>query len=265
MIIQLILVAIRFRWIWVEKAIENLPAAWAGLSQSAFAGYGLKSWLFLWRGCYCFVAIRFRWIWVEKTGSAKCKRHTQKSQSAFAGYGLKRHLIRTQTEEWKGRNPLSLDMGWKELRNDNNYISQGLVAIRFRWIWVEKLKANLLNLDQQSRNPLSLDMGWKESKTYSETFQNTVAIRFRWIWVEKLICFFIAFLINLVAIRFRWIWVEKCADIDSYVEPNWSQSAFAGYGLKSLMYEASKTYNLVAIRFRWIWVEKKRKRKHSKR
>ncbi len=57
------------------------------------------------------------------------------SQSAFAGYGLKSGLK-------------------KEAK-----ILDFPVAIRFRWIWVEKLPEEAADLLIHCRNPLSLDMG----------------------------------------------------------------------------------------------------------
>ncbi len=59
-------------------------------SQSAFAGYGLKSWHGASNTATTLVAIRFRWIWVEKYKKDKSKESDRASQSAFAGYGLKR-------------------------------------------------------------------------------------------------------------------------------------------------------------------------------
>ncbi len=154
-------VAIRFRWIWVEKftALKfdnmkqcrnplSLDMGWKGhfqrlksntlKSQSAFAGYGLKSmpcmtmsWnkklsqsAFAGYGLKSFptshiaevdnVAIRFRWIWVEKLKWNTVLLLKRKSQSAFAGYGLKRNYFGWNCECKRSRNPLSLDMGWKE-------------------------------------------------------------------------------------------------------------------------------------------------------
>ncbi len=107
-------VAIRFRWIWVEKRFGDMFGMFYMESQSAFAGYGLKRWRLKLKGL----------------------QHSM-SQSAFAGYGLKRHVF-------------TIVCIWI------------IVAIRFRWIWVEK---------------------WT-SENYAE-MQHQVAIRFRWIWVEK--------------------------------------------------------------------------------
>ncbi len=36
-----------------------------------------------------------------------------------------------------------------------------MVAIRFRWIWVEKFLDFVASSISAGRNPLSLDMGWK--------------------------------------------------------------------------------------------------------
>ncbi len=81
------LVAIRFRWIWVEKKIKNMYTLNVTQSQSAFAGYGLKRSLYKCTQYHDRVAIRFRWIWVEKKNELKNEIHTHR------------------------RNPLSLDMG----------------------------------------------------------------------------------------------------------------------------------------------------------
>ncbi len=60
----------------------------------------------------------------------------------------------------EGRNPLSLDMGWKAIGNQG-ISAVANVAIRFRWIWVEKWKMWNQKIKDLGRNPLSLDMGWK--------------------------------------------------------------------------------------------------------
>ncbi len=39
------------------------------------------------------------------------------------------------------------------------HLPDAVVAIRFRWIWVEKLNALNFNCEDSGRNPLSLDMG----------------------------------------------------------------------------------------------------------
>ena len=90
-----------------------------------------------------------------------------------------------------------------------------VVAIRFRWIWVEKEKV------PSSVNPF---------------FQ--VAIRFRWIWVEKCLRSRLVQRCCKVAIRFRWIWVEKYFIHLAQEFEKRSQSAFAGYGLKSTQLES---------------------------
>ncbi len=131
-----------------------------------------------------------------------------------------------------GRNPLSLDMGWKDGKVEPNINLFG-VAIRFRWIWVGKL-----------------ERGEKLG------FPKGVAIRFRWIWVGKNEGTAISGQSFKVAIRFRWIWVGKfwfvgCVYCGGCRNPlsldmGWkassgvvrvkpgclSQSAFAGYGLE---------------------------------
>ncbi len=81
-------VAIRFRWIWVEKLDLCEVPTQDRESQSAFAGYGLKSG-------------RTQGGW----GGASV------SQSAFAGYGLKSERNTLHSPFKVGRNPLSLDMG----------------------------------------------------------------------------------------------------------------------------------------------------------
>ncbi len=113
------------------------------------------------------------------------------------------------SKAYKCRNPLSLDMGWK----------------------VCMQRSCLLMI--LSRNPLSLDMGWKGAWCWHTKSRAWVAIRFRWIWVEKKTCTKLGITLSL------------------------SQSAFAGYGLKSGM-DRVQTHPTpgVAIRFRWIWVEK---------
>ncbi len=80
------------------------------------------------------------------------------SQSAFAGYGLEEMRAYLHRYLLAGRNPLSLDMGWKV---PGRWREKGYdVAIRFRWIWVGSFKTELF---------LEFIYG--------------VAIRFRWIWV----------------------------------------------------------------------------------
>ena len=59
-------------------------------SQSAFAGYGLEV------------------IWTFNKGEFETR-----SQSAFAGYGLEEAGYKIEVNYSQGRNPLSLDMGWK--------------------------------------------------------------------------------------------------------------------------------------------------------
>ncbi len=73
---------------WKETLIPDQEVA--AQSQSAFAGYGLKSVEVLVNVGIATVAIRFRWIWVEK------------------------YVLHEKPEHFL------------------------YVAIRFRWIWVEK-------------------------------------------------------------------------------------------------------------------------------
>ncbi len=134
------------------------------VSQSAFAGYGLKRNIPMLNNIVLVVAIRFRWIWVEKWSRKSVWTSTFWSQSAFAGYGLKRESNTVAEPFLFGRNPLSLDMGWKGSIVTLHY-NDGSVAIRFRWIWVEKSERNIPQHLRVSRNPLSLDMGWKEWAT----------------------------------------------------------------------------------------------------
>ncbi len=201
-------VAIRFRWIWVEKLSHLIPV-WCTLwSQSAFAGYGLKSGLMDDAKEYAErVAIRFRWIWVEKK-------------------------LNGDTQSWiRSRNPLSLDMGWKG-RNIDVQKGIGEVAIRFRWIWVEK-QFNKHNMKKENRrNPLSLDMGWKALIVYLKTPLNYVAIRFRWIWVEKYNAAIILLFVFLSQSAFAGYGLKRLPITIRIGTIKWSQSAFAGYGLK---------------------------------
>ncbi len=208
MINKVILVAIRFRWIWVEKLIKTTRSHGGGA-----------------------VAIRFRWIWVEKA--------TKKHSDLKSG----------------GRNPLSLDMGWKvstrRTLSGVLYGSQSAFAgyglKRLKWAYLRQWKV----LSQSAFAGYGLKSG---QKVLVKT-QISVAIRFRWIWVEKGLTRFLLIL-NSVAIRFRWIWVEKPLMSDKSpliagrnplsLDMGWkgflladdinegkSQSAFAGYGLKS--------------------------------
>ena len=86
----------------------------------------------------------------------------------------------------KGRNPLSLDMGWKSFRPQPSLKRSSRVAIRFRWIWVGNMTGDSGFGRLKSRNPLSLDMGWKFINVVFPKPAKPVAIRFRWIWVGKL-------------------------------------------------------------------------------
>ncbi len=184
-------VAIRFRWIWVEKWTKFPQGVNKVPSQSAFAGYGLKS-KAVWPLQYAnnIVAIRFRWIWVEKQ---------------FRSHQCPYSVL--------SRNPLSLDMGWKA---DNLGLKSAYfkVAIRFRWIWVEKRKVHL-----PDRSILC------------------VAIRFRWIWVEKspktAPWGYHVSSRNPLSLDMGW----KAARKFTVIQLEQSQSAFAGYGLKSDKYD----------------------------
>ncbi len=107
-------VAIRFRWIWVEKIVGFVALL-------AFVGRNPLSLDMGWKGernaTTIFpirVAIRFRWIWVEKKELFSSVQPPELSQSAFAGYGLKRGVWVVTLALAASRNPLSLDMGWKE-------------------------------------------------------------------------------------------------------------------------------------------------------
>ncbi len=190
------------------KVLSKSGHRYQSLSQSAFAGYGLKRMEQKVNDINKSVAIRFRWIWVEKDVWHIYSCTGEVSQSAFAGYGLKRiEAGWTTVQSDECRNPLSLDMGWKGMKlktvktlikSQSAFAGYGLksrfwilfgklfgVAIRFRWIWVEKqyqISVQTLNYVSQSafagyglkrwilyacsalnasRNPLSLDMGWK--------------------------------------------------------------------------------------------------------
>ncbi len=113
-------VAIRFRWIWVGRQ-PTYSCSWRTQgSQSAFAGYGLEVGDITSRHFLGNVAIRFRWIWVGSRLPNLTRRYSM------------------------GRNPLSLDMGWKNLRNCLFTKTEEKVAIRFRWIWVGRLVVCLL-------------------------------------------------------------------------------------------------------------------------
>ncbi len=202
------------------------------------------------------------------------------SQSAFAGYGLKSVFRTSRKFSKKCRNPLSLDMGWKACRSMVTVLAWE-VAIRFRWIWVEKGKFTVNWKRLTSRNPLSLDMGWKvkyvlvtatwqarsqsafagyglkrEKKSHLITYI-LVAIRFRWIWVEKAVAIKHLKDITNVAIRFRWIWVEKnFFSVLKSLPPPCRNPLSLDMGWKDALKQALQSHSLVAIRFRWIWVEK---------
>ncbi len=177
------------------------------------------------------------------------------------------------------RNPLSLDMGWKDSKKNIVTCKLHFVAIRFRWIWVEKEQAIEVVEAVAGRNPLSLDMGWKDWKTSSLRLRtrcrNPLSLDMGWKEATSLtllqnVLSQSAFAgyglksfknlprhrVSTVAIRFRWIWVEKLNRNAAVCTPVESQSAFAGYGLKRLKTKRRRVKNSVAIRFRWIWVEK---------
>ena len=109
------------------------------------------------------VAIRFRWIWVGSKLQLSATRHYAfMSQSAFAGYGLEVNRSKKGEEMIVGRNPLSLDMGWKLVYYDN-YVkllnSRNPLSLDMGW----KPPALIVpGLVLSCRNPLSLDMGWKQ-------------------------------------------------------------------------------------------------------
>ena len=158
------LVAIRFRWIWVGRAIHqndkanylccrnplSLDMGWkrvpnqygwnqACQSQSAFAGYGLEEkYIIAFVLGIIPVAIRFRWIWVGRDNAND-------------------HFIKYKN----GRNPLSLDMGWKSqiVANQGNW-PQGRNPLSLDMGWKSAYGRTILG-GALSRNPLSLDMGWK--------------------------------------------------------------------------------------------------------
>ncbi len=133
----------------------------APLSQSAFAGYGLKSDNQL---------VRAFLLWP--------------SQSAFAGYGLKSFATQPLVNCLLLSQSAFAGYGLKSF-SDLLLGKVVFVAIRFRWIWVEKRSWRPPKKKKSSRNPLSLDMGWKVPSQNSSSLAKPVAIRFRWIWVEK--------------------------------------------------------------------------------
>ncbi len=87
------------------------------------------------------------------------------------------------------------------------------VAIRFRWIWVGKLDAHeSIILSESGRNPLSLDMGWKEVECCSLTSQKSCR--------------------NPLSLDMGW----KSRNHGRFRQLGGrSQSAFAGYGLESIL------------------------------
>ncbi len=130
------------------------------------------------------------------------------------------------------RNPLSLDMGWKEnfsklkishdqsqsafagyglkskdnSRSSNDGGSRNPLSLDMGWkVKLQIQKENCM----KSRNPLSLDMGWKEDKPYEITYWNLGR--------------------NPLSLDMGW---KGRKDTQS-TSTSWSQSAFAGYGLKS--------------------------------
>ncbi len=180
------------------------------------------------------------------------------SQSAFAGYGLKSDtLFKGSGLYFHCRNPLSLDMGWKAVKKQKKSFFTW-VAIRFRWIWVEKGDPWWgAALFPASRNPLSLDMGWKVWKMKIKAKYSTVAIRFRWIWVEKWRRVLGRKEANTVAIRFRWIWVEKKELGHPPLSASFGRNPLSlDMGWKVFHNVFQLSISTVAIRFRWIWVEK---------
>ncbi len=172
----------------------SLDMGWKGMmycgwrnclsSQSAFAGYGLKSDHYLHTHGLDIVAIRFRWIWVEKYILGKRADYRYESQSAFAGYGLKRH---NSKENWPNIWPSQsafAGYGLKSCLHGRRH-SLFFVAIRFRWIWVEKLNLIFLIYQKNMSQSAFAGYGLKREYLFCCTFFFIVAIRFRWIWVEK--------------------------------------------------------------------------------
>ncbi len=186
--VKLFVVAIRFRWIWVEKKEGMVRQLHKGRSQSAFAGYGLKR-----EGMKDshYKADRRNPLSLDmgwKAAKQQPKNKEKTSQSAFAGYGLKSHTTKPSRPHHTGRNPLSLDMGWKdgkplsEMKKDpksqSAFAGYGLKRGEIKPAPEDQYRRNPLSLDMgwkaqrcrcswricQSRNPLSLDMGWKDNK-----------------------------------------------------------------------------------------------------
>ncbi len=176
------------------------------------------------------------------------------SQSAFAGYGLKRACLFCNTYALLRRNPLSLDMGWKEQRRHGIGQMRGSQSA-FAGYGLKSQPISTSIETYSCRNPLSLDMGWKVEELIGKKGILCVAIRFRWIWVEKKLskiqeprsgCR------NPLSLDMGWKETYQTRTALSFT----SQSAFAGYGLKSEQWTKGLSTIFVAIRFRWIWVEK---------
>ncbi len=145
--------------------------------------------------------------------------------------GWKAQRSQAATMLSSSRNPLSLDMGWKE-------------ALKTSW--------KLPTLSQSAFAGYGLKRGDQSPKKQN----NNVAIRFRWIWVEKIHTQFGAGMFLVVAIRFRWIWVEKESQI-LHSGQSWVAIRFRWIWVEKLQrMQAQVTLTAVAIRFRWIWVEK---------
>ena len=159
-------VAIRFRWIWVGRATNNLLAkgllksrnplsldmGWESgpdaTEEMKTAGRNPLSLDMGWESVMaflfapaCTVAIRFRWIWVGR-GFVGCCHHYQRL--------------------------VAIRFRWIWVGREIHYKIPGYrpgVAIRFRWIWVGRdFKRKSISQSAKSRNPLSLDMGWKSGQ-----------------------------------------------------------------------------------------------------
>ncbi len=131
------------------------------------------------------------------------------------------------------RNPLSLDMGWKE-----------------DWVYVFKQFF-------QSRNPLSLDMGWKDGMNIEEinhqTGRNPLSLDMGW---KDSVAFWWSWYTRESQSAFAGYGLKRSEADKIQKRLIRSQSAFAGYGLKREADKTQRVAKLVAIRFRWIWVEK---------
>ncbi len=184
------------------------------------------------------VAIRFRWIWVEKGNCVSSGTSWNRRNPLSLDMGWKEKSLNVSKSAPPCRNPLSLDMGWKVInalgkiavpeKSQSAFAGYGLkrsaecfgrwnlwVAIRFRWIWVEKF-------------------WWsRSSRECLPRSQSAFAGYGLKSWSNKY-----TFIIDNVAIRFRWIWVEKGSSVISALDSLRSQSAFAGYGLKRIIFKA---------------------------